>query len=191
MSFWPASPALRSGWVSWRCSAGIAPTSPLSHSPSEMNPSIIAAVLLASVLPSNAAGPTVEELEARVLNLEKSVEELTKALAFLAKEPEMKAAVPAKADDAAPAKDEIIIHVRGNGEIVIAGKVLTLEGLDEFLTQQGDPETKPSVRIRGDAIVGYQRIVEVIEVCQKSGLWDISFGTQRKGAAKPADAKSK
>jgi biopolymer transport protein ExbD len=154
-----------------------------------MKASIIAAVLLASVLPFAAAGPTVEELETRVLNLEKSVEELAKALAFLAEEPGMKATEPAKADDARPAKDEIIIHVRGNGEIVIAGKVLTLEGLDEFLKQQVDPETKPSARIRGDASVEYQRIVEVIEVCQKSGLWDISFGTQRKGAAKPADAK--
>lgn len=156
-----------------------------------MKASIIAAVLLASVLPSTAAGPTVDEPEARVLNLEKSEEDLAKALAFLAEEPAMKAAVPAKADDAAPAKDEIIIHVRGNGEIVIAGKVLTLEGLDEFLKQQVDPETKPTARIRGDASVGYQRIVEVIEVCQKSGLWDISFGTQRKSAAEPADAKSK
>jgi hypothetical protein len=36
-----------------------------------MKASIIAAVLLASVLPSTAAGSTVEELEARVLNLEK------------------------------------------------------------------------------------------------------------------------
>jgi len=156
-----------------------------------MKPSIIAAVLLATVLPSSSAGPTVEELADRVAQLESSVEELTKALAFLAEEPDMKAAVPAKADAAAPAKDEIIIHVRGSGEIVIGGKVLTLEGLDEFLKQQVDPETKPSARIRGDASVEYQRIVEVIEVCQKSGLWDISFGTQRKGASKPADAKSK
>lgn len=132
-----------------------------------MKSRFIAAILLASVLPCTAAGPTVEELADRVALLEKSVEELTKALAFFAEEPEMKAAVPAKADDAAPAKEEIIIHVRGNGEIVIAGKVLTLEGLDEFLKQQVDPETKPSARIRGDASVEYQRIVEVIEVCQK------------------------
>lgn len=156
-----------------------------------MKSRFIAAILLASVLPCTAAEPTVEELADRVALLEKSAEELTKALAFLAEEPEMKAAVPAKADDTAPAKYEIIIHVRGNGEIVIAGKVLTLEGLDEFLKRQVDPETKPSARIRGDASVEYQRIVEVIEVCQKSGLWDISFGTQRKGAAKPADTKTK
>lgn len=154
-----------------------------------MKASIIAAVLLASALPSTAAGSTVEDLEARVLNLEKSVEELTKALAFRAEEPEMKAALPAKAGDAEPAKDEIIIHVKGKGEIVLAGKVLTLEGLDEFIKQQVDPETKPSARIRGDASVDYQRIVEVIDVCQKSGLWDISFATQRKCASKPAIAK--
>ena len=35
------------------------------------------------------------------------------------------------------------------------------------------------VRIRGDGNVAYQRIVEVIDTCQKAGIWNISFATQR------------
>ena len=39
-------------------------------------------------------------------------------------------------------------------------------------------ENQP-VRIRGDGKVAYQRIVEVIDTCQKAGIWNISFATQR------------
>ena len=30
-----------------------------------------------------------------------------------------------------------------------------------------------------DGAVTYQRIVEVIDTCQKAGIWNISFATQR------------
>jgi biopolymer transport protein ExbD len=40
------------------------------------------------------------------------------------------------------------------------------------------------VRIRGDGGVAYQRIVEVIDTCQKSGISNISFATQRPEPAK-------
>jgi len=39
------------------------------------------------------------------------------------------------------------------------------------------------VRIRGDGAVAYQRIVEVIDTCQKAGIWNISFATQRPAPA--------
>jgi biopolymer transport protein ExbD len=39
-------------------------------------------------------------------------------------------------------------------------------------------ENQP-VRIRGDGAVSYQRIVEVIDTCQKAGIWNISFATQK------------
>lgn len=106
-----------------------------------MKSKIIATILFATVLPSAAAGSTVSKSEAR-------------------------GAAGGKAVDAAQARDEIMIQVRGNGEIILAGKVLTLEGLKSFLKERADLKEKPTVRIRGDAEVAYQRIVEVIEVCR-------------------------
>jgi len=35
------------------------------------------------------------------------------------------------------------------------------------------------VRIRGDGHADYQHIVGVIDTCQKAGIWNISFATQR------------
>ena len=135
-----------------------------------MNLSTIAALLIANALPSAAAAPTVE---------------------VLAGETEMKAAVPAKVDDVKRAKDEIIILVKADGGIVVAGKNLTSDGLLELLKEKAKQNKNQAVRVRGDAAVGYERIVEVIEICQKAALWNVSFGTERKAASKPADVKGK
>lgn len=135
-----------------------------------MKLSTIAALLIANALPSAAAAPTVE---------------------VLAGDTEMKVAVPGKVDDVKRAKDEIIILVKADGGIVVAGKNLTSDGLLELLKERTRRNQAQAVRIRGDAAVGYQRIVEVIEVCQKSALWNIRFETERKGAAEPADVKGK
>ncbi len=154
-----------------------------------MKSRIIAAILLASVLPSTAAGPTVEELADRVAQLEKSVQELTKALAFLTEETEVKVALPAKADDAERPKGEIVILVKADGGMVVEGKGLTPDELLELLKERAKQNENQAVRVRGDETVGYERIVEVIEICQKAALWNISFGTERKAASKPADTE--
>lgn len=156
-----------------------------------MKASIIAAVLLASVLPSAAAGPTVEELADRVAQLETSVQELSKALAFLTEETGVKVALPAKAGDAERPKDEVVILVKEDGGMVVEGKSLTPDELLELLKERAKQNENQAVRVRGDAAVGYERIVEVIGICQRAALWNVSFGTDRKAASKPADAKSK
>ena len=156
-----------------------------------MKSGIVAAILLATVLPSTAAGPTAEELAERVTQLEKSVEEITKALASLAEETEVKVAVPTKADDAKRPKNEIVILVKADGGMVVEGKSLSPDELLELLKDRAKQNQSQAVRVQGDAAVGYGRIVEVIEICQKAALWNISFGTERKGTSKPADAKTK
>jgi biopolymer transport protein ExbD len=135
-----------------------------------MKLSALAALLIANALPSAAAAPTVE---------------------VFAGETEMKVAVPARVDDVKRAKDEIIILVKADGGIVVAGKILTSDELLELLKKKSKQNKNQAVRVRGDAAVGYQRIVEVIEICQKAALWNVSFGTERKAASKPADTESK
>jgi biopolymer transport protein ExbD len=146
---------------------------------------IIAAILHSAMLSSAIAGPTVEELTERVAKLEKSVEELAKLRDFLAAETKMKVAVPANCDDAAQEEDEIVINVKVDGGIVVKKDKLTLDGLLELLEERAKRNKDQAVRIRGDAAVEYQRIVEVIDVCQKAGLWKTSFATRRALARDP------
>ena len=74
---------------------------------------------------------------------------------------------------------EIIINVLADGAIRVEGNIVNFSQLQEKLTAIAKQFKNQPVRIRGDGGVSYQRIVEVIDTCQKSGIWNISFATQR------------
>ena len=77
------------------------------------------------------------------------------------------------------AQGEIIISVLADGTIRVEGNSVNFTQLREKLTAISKQYKNQPVRIRGDGGVSYQRIVEVIDTCQKSGIWNISFATQR------------
>lgn len=76
-------------------------------------------------------------------------------------------------------KGEIIINVLKEGVIKVEGVEVDLVQLHQKLKAIAEQFENQPVRIRGDGEVAYQRIVEVIDTCQKSGIWNISFATQR------------
>ena len=76
-------------------------------------------------------------------------------------------------------KGEIIINVLPDGTIRVEGLTVNLPQLHEKLSAIAKQYENQPVRIRGDGQVAYQRIVEVIDTCQKAGIWNISFATQR------------
>ena len=77
------------------------------------------------------------------------------------------------------ARGEIIINVLADGTIRIEGNSVNFTQLREKLTAISKQYKNQPVRIRGDGGVSYQRMVEVIDTCQKSGIWNFSFDTQR------------
>lgn len=76
-------------------------------------------------------------------------------------------------------RGEIIINVLATGVIRVEGGTVELPQLHEKLAAIARQFENQPVRIRGDGGVAYQRIVEVIDTCQKAGIWNISFATQR------------
>ena len=76
-------------------------------------------------------------------------------------------------------KGEIIINVLAEGIIRVEGLTVDLVQLHDKLSAIARQFENQPVRIRGDGKVPYQRIVEVIDTCQKAGIWNISFATQR------------
>jgi len=76
-------------------------------------------------------------------------------------------------------KGEIIINVLQDGTIRVEGITVDLAQLHDKLAAIARQFENQPVRIRGDGKVAYQRIVEVIDTCQKAGIWNISFATQR------------
>jgi len=103
---------------------------------------------------------------------------------FSRSETEMKISVPSSQEGADPKRvlGEIIVNVRVTGEVVVGGQVMSQTQLRGKLAAIARQHKNQPIRLRGDADCAYQTIVEVIDTCQKAGIWNISFATQRKKA---------
>ncbi|MFD0895967.1 biopolymer transporter ExbD [Luteolibacter ambystomatis] len=99
---------------------------------------------------------------------------------FAAEERSLEVAVPTVADGAQhnQQRGEILINVKADGTVIVERKNLTRPELTERLTAVSKIYKNQPVRLRGDANCSYQTIVEIIDLCQKAGIWNISFATQ-------------
>jgi biopolymer transport protein ExbD len=100
---------------------------------------------------------------------------------FSRSETELEVAVPTaeEGSETDRQKGEIIINVLSDGAIRVEGLTMDLPQLLNKLSAIARQFENQPVRIRGDGSVAYQRIVEVIDTCQKAGIWNISFATQQ------------
>jgi biopolymer transport protein ExbD len=105
---------------------------------------------------------------------------------FSKSETELNVSVPTAQEGAEPerVRGEIIINVLADGVIRVEGVTVDRQQLFEKLSAIAKQFQNQPVRIRGDGGVAYQRVVEVIDTCQKAGIWNISFATQRPASAK-------
>jgi len=74
---------------------------------------------------------------------------------------------------------EIVINIRQNGELVVNADALTEEQLLGKLRAIVEVHENQPVRLRGDGEITYQNLMEVIDICQKAGIWNISFATRK------------
>ena len=80
--------------------------------------------------------------------------------------------------DARQTVGEIIVNVHESGEVVVDKTMMDKKQLFDKLQRIAAVHKNQAIRIRGDGKVEYQKIVEVIDVCQKAGIPNISFATQ-------------
>lgn len=74
---------------------------------------------------------------------------------------------------------EINVNIRQDGEVVINGQVLTESQLLGKLRAIVEVHENQPVRLRGDGNITYQTLMGVIDICQKAGIWNISFATRK------------
>ncbi len=99
---------------------------------------------------------------------------------FSQSETELNVSVPTAEEgtDSEQQRGEIIINILADLSIRVEGRTVTLPELQEKLTALAKDYKNQPVRLRGDATVPYQRMVDVIDTCQKAGIWNISFASQ-------------
>jgi biopolymer transport protein ExbD len=100
---------------------------------------------------------------------------------FHRSEMDLKVSVPKAQEgaDAKRARGEIIVNVRANGDVVVEGQTMSQDQLRTKLTAIAKLHENQPIRLRGDNEASYQTMVTVIDTCQKAGIWNISFATQR------------
>lgn len=73
---------------------------------------------------------------------------------------------------------EIIINVKKDGGIVVNGQDLTVADLLGKLENIASIFKDQAVIIRGDVETPYDKIIKVLDTCQKAGIWNIGFATR-------------
>ncbi|MFT7485157.1 MAG: biopolymer transport protein ExbD [Candidatus Paceibacteria bacterium] len=73
--------------------------------------------------------------------------------------------------------DEIIIHVKRDGALVIKGETYDQPALARHLAMAAERNPKTPVMIRGDRLVHHEDVIGVMDACGIAGLTSLSLGT--------------
>lgn len=74
---------------------------------------------------------------------------------------------------------EIIINVTKEGQYIVNQNEQTFEQLEEMLKKVGELFPNQPVIIRADQNTYHKYIVNVLDACARSNIWDISFSTAK------------
>ncbi len=82
-----------------------------------------------------------------------------------------------QAKNAQSAGTEIVINVSSSGSFVVNGRDLSAEGLDDLLQKMGKLSAQQAVIIRADKQTFHKYVIEVLDICARNNIRDISFAT--------------
>ncbi len=74
---------------------------------------------------------------------------------------------------------EIVINIARNGTLVVNQKNLSLEDLRTLLVKTAKLYPGQAVVVRADQKTYHQHVVQVLDVCAKANIWNISFATTK------------
>jgi len=73
---------------------------------------------------------------------------------------------------------EIVVNVKKDGTILVEGAQLSQDELLNKLQLISGIHKDQAVILRGDEKSNFQNVMDVLNTCQKAGIWNISFATQ-------------
>ena len=74
---------------------------------------------------------------------------------------------------------EIIINVLKEGDVVVGQKKMDLSELAALLRRTAGLYPSQAVILRADQKTYHERIIQVLDVCAKANIWNISFATTK------------
>jgi biopolymer transport protein ExbD len=86
---------------------------------------------------------------------------------------------------------EVIINITKDGQVCINQQFLTLDVLKTRLTRLGESFKGQPVVLRADKDTRYENLMNVVDICRQSNIWNFSMATTEDKSAKPNGAKPK
>lgn len=88
--------------------------------------------------------------------------------------------IESKSPQITPPADQkyVALSVDGSGQFYLENQPVSLAELRARLEQMGSLPKKPVMRIRGDAHVSYDKVIQLMDELKKAGLTQITFDTQ-------------
>jgi tRNA A-37 threonylcarbamoyl transferase component Bud32/biopolymer transport protein ExbD/capsular polysaccharide biosynthesis protein len=81
---------------------------------------------------------------------------------------------------------QVTILIQSENEVTLDEVPISLADLAGGLAKLTDHNKDVSVAIRSAPEVPYARVVEILEICKKGGVWNLSFGSDKRGIQTPA-----
>ena len=75
--------------------------------------------------------------------------------------------------------EQIVINVLKEKGIVVGQKHMDLNGLAALLKRTAELYPQQAVVIRADQKTYHERVIQVLDVCAKANIWNISFATTK------------
>ena len=74
---------------------------------------------------------------------------------------------------------EIVINVLKEGDVVVGQKRMDLSELAALLRRTAGLYPSQAVIVRADQKTYHERVIQVLDVCAKANIWNISFATTK------------
>ena len=82
------------------------------------------------------------------------------------------------ADISAPSQ-EIVINIQKEGLILVGQKQVTPEQLGSLLRRAAQLSPRQAVIVRADQKTYHEHVIQVLDICAKANIWNISFATAK------------
>jgi biopolymer transport protein ExbD len=94
-------------------------------------------------------------------------------------EAEIEVALPSArtADQRSRQVGEIVVNIARDGSIMVGGQSLLEEKLGGILSRLAAAYPGQAVILRADRRTEYDHLIRVLDLCRRSGIWNISFAT--------------
>lgn len=82
------------------------------------------------------------------------------------------------AEMSAPSQ-EIVINIQKEGVILVGQKQVSIEQLGTLLRRASQIAPRQAVIVRADQKTYHEHVIQVLDICAKANIWNISFATAK------------